>query len=186
MGGSYPDPGHSWNFWGSNPALAAHVINTWNIQTPLVFLGDEIGKDVLSGAALVAEGPHTDPVRKAYMYYSLMEARCSWDPLAVLYAARGNGNMFEFGNEYGRNKVFDNGSNQWIWDENVTNQHFLRLRVSNETAARELDRLYLAGAQSALIPAEGLEGSLSGGSSIVAISVVIEMVAKAMGVLFKK
>lgn len=184
MGGSFPGPGHSWNFWGSNPAFAAHVINTWHKQTPLVFLGDEVGKDVLSGASLVAQGPHTDPVRKAYMYYSLLEPRSSWDPLAVLYAARGLGNMFEFGDEYGRNTIFENGSNQWIWDESVTNQHFLRLRMSNETAARELDRLYLKGAQSALAPAKEFEGSLLGWSSVVAMSVVMGLIAKATRIFF--
>lgn len=183
MGGSFPGPGHSWNFWGSNPAFAAHVINTWNEQVPLVFLGDEIGKDVLSGTSLVNQGPHSDPVRKAYMYYLLLEARSSWDPLAVLYAARRLGDMFEFGNEYGRNHIFQNGSNQWIWDGTVTNQHFLQLRVSNETAARELDRLYLRGAQSALTPAKEFEGSLLGWSSLVAMSVLMGLIAKATRIL---
>lgn len=95
----------------------------------------------------------------------------------------GLGKMFEFGNEYGHNHIFENGSNQWIWDESITNQHFLRLRMSNDSAAQELDRLYLRGAQSALTPAKGFEGSLLGWSSLVAISVVIGLIAKATRIL---
>lgn len=179
MGGLYPGPGYSWNFWGSNPGFAAHVISTWEGQIPIIFVGDEVGKDVLSGGSLIADGPATDPVRKAYMYYSLLEPRSSWDPLAVLYAAQGLGSIFELGNEHGYNKILENGTNQWVWDKAVTNQHFLRLKVSNETAAEEVDRLFLKGAQYMVTPGKEIQTSILRWSITAAISCAMAMFKKA-------
>ncbi|OBT80167.1 hypothetical protein VF21_00610 [Pseudogymnoascus sp. 05NY08] len=145
MGGGYPS-GYSWNLWGSNGSLAAHVVNTW--EGRMVFVGDDVGKDVKSGKSLMSAGPKTDPVRMAYIYYSYYEPTSSWDPLAILYAIGGLGGLFKYGNEYGYNHVDANGSNRWMWDRKVQNQFFLRLKVSNEAAAEELDRLLLQGSLS--------------------------------------
>ncbi|KAK7921453.1 hypothetical protein PG985_009475 [Apiospora marii] len=148
MGGAYP-AGREFNFFGDDPSFTAHVINGWRGLTPIVFSGGELGGDVFSGTKLMREGPEGDPVRRAYEWYTYGAARPSWDPLTVLFAmgdGDGVGGMFEYGNEFGYNHVFANGSNVWVYDEAVTDQRFLRLRVSNETAAAELDRLYLVGA----------------------------------------
>ncbi|KAK4033068.1 inosine-uridine preferring nucleoside hydrolase-domain-containing protein [Parachaetomium inaequale] len=151
MGGGYPS-GRSWNFWGSDPALAAHVINTWDGSlSRVVFLGDDVGKHVLAGGPLMARGPKADPVRMAYVWYGYYEPRPAWDPLAVVYAIYGLGGLFEEGNEYGYNWVDEgDGSNRWVWDEGVRGQVFLRLAAGNETAAEEVDRLMLRGAMSVL------------------------------------
>ncbi|KAI0909839.1 inosine/uridine-preferring nucleoside hydrolase [Ustulina deusta] len=143
MGGGYPS-GYEFNFWGSNASLTAHVVHTW--EGRIVFLGDEVGKPVTSGGRLMSEGPSTDPARMAYIYYTYYARRPSWDPLTVLYAINGLGGLFQFGNEYGYNHVAADGANQWVWDQEVRNQFFLRLAVDEETAAAELDRLFLQGA----------------------------------------
>ncbi|KAI1336235.1 inosine/uridine-preferring nucleoside hydrolase [Xylariaceae sp. FL0016] len=147
MGGAYPS-GYEFNFWGSNASLTAHVVNTW--EGRVVYAGFELGEYVMSGARLVAEGPKTDPVRMAYIYYKYYAPRESWDPLAVLYAVNGLGSLFELGNEYGYNHVEVNGSNRWFWDEKVQNQFFLKLKVDQEVAATELHWLFLQGAWSAV------------------------------------
>ncbi|KAK1621964.1 inosine/uridine-preferring nucleoside hydrolase [Colletotrichum phormii] len=134
------------NFFGDNPSHTAHVVNNWKGR--MVFCGTEVGSIVLSGAKLLAEGPLSDPVRQAYIYYNFYRPRESWDPLTVLYAMHGLGDIFEYGNTNGRNFVYANGSNEWVYDKNVTNQHWLNLRVDNVTAAAALDKLYLEGAWS--------------------------------------
>ncbi|RFU30333.1 hypothetical protein B7463_g6011, partial [Scytalidium lignicola] len=146
MGGGYPS-GHEYNFWGDNPLNTAHVVNNW--QGRITYLGSEVGENVMSGANLTIEGPENDPVKAAYRWYTGYNiSRESWDPLTVLYACNGLGDLFEYANEFGYNHVFPNGSNIWIDDESKTDQRLLRLRVDNVTAARELDRLYLEGARS--------------------------------------
>ncbi|KAI3536737.1 hypothetical protein CSPX01_10634 [Colletotrichum filicis] len=145
MGGEYPS-GREFNFFGDNPSHTAHVVNNWKGR--VVFCGTEVGSIVLSGAKLLAEGPVSDPVRQAYIYYNFYRPRQSWDPLTVLYAMQGLGDIFEYGNKYGRNFVHANGSNEWVYDRNVTNQHWLNLKVDNTTAAAALDKLYLEGAWS--------------------------------------
>jgi hypothetical protein len=145
MGGGYPGPRHSYNFWGSGPYVAAHVLNNW--EGPITFVGDDVGKHVKAGKPLIAEGPGSDPVRMAYIYYGYGRPLSSWDPLTILYAADGLGKLFKFGNEFGHNHVEANGSNRWIYDEKRTSQHFLRLKESNKTAATKLDRLFLNAAR---------------------------------------
>ncbi|KAI1426228.1 inosine/uridine-preferring nucleoside hydrolase [Xylaria sp. FL1777] len=145
MGGGYPS-GYEFNFWGSNASITAHVVHTW--EGRMVFLGDEVGRPVKSGARFMAEGPSTDPTRMAYIYYTYYAARPSWDPLTVLYAMNGLEDLFQFENEYGYNHIEPDGANRWVWDQNVRNQFFLRLSVDEETAGAELDRLFLEGALS--------------------------------------
>ncbi|KZL87430.1 inosine uridine-preferring nucleoside hydrolase [Colletotrichum incanum] len=147
MGGEYPS-GREFNFFGDNPLHTAHVVNNWKGR--MVFCGTEVGSIVLSGSKLLANGPSSDPVRQAYIYYNFYRPRQSWDPLTVLYAIQGLSGIFEYGNKNGHNFVYANGSNEWLFDRNVTNQFWLNLKVDNITAAATLDKLYLEGALSAV------------------------------------
>ncbi|KAL2760969.1 hypothetical protein ACRALDRAFT_1066634 [Sodiomyces alcalophilus JCM 7366] len=143
MGGRYPS-GHEFNFYADDPATTAHVINNWPGR--MVFSGADLGQSVMSGDRLVAEGPPGDPVRAAYIYCAHGDPRPSWDPITVLYAIRGLSDIFEYANRRGYNHVEPDGSNAWVDDENVRNQHWLRLKLGNDTVAAELDRLYLEAA----------------------------------------
>ncbi|KAK4200492.1 inosine-uridine preferring nucleoside hydrolase-domain-containing protein [Triangularia verruculosa] len=145
MGGEYPS-GYEYNFWGGNPYLTAHVVNSW--KGNITFSGYEIGENVMSGLRLINEGPAGDPVKAAYIYYGYNTARPSFDPLTVLYAIEGLGGLFEYGAEYGYNHVEPNGSNRWIYDKGVTNQRFLRLRVPKDRAGAEIDERLLRAAYS--------------------------------------
>ncbi|KAF2086024.1 inosine/uridine-preferring nucleoside hydrolase [Saccharata proteae CBS 121410] len=148
MGGAYP-AGREYNFFGDNATSAAHVVNSW--PGSIVFSGTELGGSVLSGASLTTDGPDHDPVKAAYSWYvGYNKTRYSWDPLTMLYAVQGLGNVFQFANEYGYNHVFANGSNAWVPDKTRKNQHWLELKVENVTAGEELDRLFLDGARSVL------------------------------------
>lgn len=173
MGGGYP-AGRSWNFWGSNASLAAHVINTWDsgggggAGPPITFLGGDVGKHVLAGGPLMAQGPVTDPVRMAYVWYGYYTPRPSWDPLAVVYAIHGleaHGGLFEVGGGVGYNWVEADGSNRWVWDEAVTGQRFLRLKARNESAAEVVDGLLLRGALSVVKGGDADQGRVSSSSS---------------------
>jgi hypothetical protein len=72
--------------------------------------------------------------------------------MTMVYAAGGLDGIdglaywYEYGNENGYNHVFPNASNIWIEDKSRTSQHFLKLKVSNETVAVEINRLLLRGA----------------------------------------
>ncbi|KAI0162440.1 inosine/uridine-preferring nucleoside hydrolase [Pestalotiopsis sp. NC0098] len=148
MGGNYPS-GYEYNFWGDNPISTAHVVNNW--KTTMVFSGADLGGNVTSGVPLITQGPENDPVRQAYLYYTHGTSRYSWDPLTVLYAIEGlDSGLFEYGNEYGYNYVHPNGSNEWVFDEQVSNQHWLNLKVDNVTAGAELDDMFLSKAWSAV------------------------------------
>jgi hypothetical protein len=146
MGGGYPNGRRSWNFWGSSkPEDAAHVIHNW--EGPITFIGNDIGKHVLSGGPLMLDGPTTDPVRMAFIYYSYYKPVSSWDPLTLLYAAYGLGNLFTVGNENGGyNHINPDGSNRWVDGPSKQKQRYLRLKVSHAEAASVLDQKYMEGA----------------------------------------
>ncbi|GAB1320866.1 Inosine/uridine-preferring nucleoside hydrolase domain-containing protein [Madurella fahalii] len=137
MGGMYPS-GYEYNFWGDDASLTAHVVNNW--KGPIVFSGYELGENVMSGMRLIAEGPRADPVRAAYIYYTYNTSRPSWDILTILYATDGLGDLFDYGNVFGYNHVAGNGSNEWVYDESVTNQHWLKLKVLEEVASEKMER----------------------------------------------
>lgn len=165
MGGQYPS-GREFNFFGDDPSHAAHVVRAWPGR--IVYSGAELGGAVFSGGPLMEHGPPSDPVRAAYRYYTYGEPRQSWDPLTILYAIGGLGDTFEYGAESGFNRVdAADGSNQWVPDASVTTQRWLKLKVSNATAAATLDRLYLdaAGrwAAAAAPPGDGRRRSLLSG-----------------------
>ncbi|KAK8094798.1 Inosine/uridine-preferring nucleoside hydrolase [Apiospora hydei] len=144
MGGMYPS-GREFNFFGDDPALAVHVINSWRGLTPMVFSGGELGGNVFSGTGLMRD----ESLAGVSVVYVRRGAAVVGSVDGAVCDGGGLGELFEYGNEVGYNHVFANGSNAWVYDEAVTDQRFLRLRVSNETAAAELDQLYLAGARSA-------------------------------------
>ncbi|KAM0278205.1 hypothetical protein ACHAQH_005320 [Verticillium albo-atrum] len=150
MGGAYPS-GREFNFWGDDPSATAHVVNDFTGR--MVFSGFELGGNVTSGSRLMVDGPTGDPVRAAYIYYTYGQPRQSWDPITVLYAIRGLSTMFDYGNENGYNHIHEDGSNKWVDDDRVRNQHWLKLKMDNETLSDELDRLYLEAAWIAANPA---------------------------------
>jgi hypothetical protein len=155
MGGEYPS-GYEYNFWGGNASLTGHVVNNWS--GPIVFLGLEVGLKVLTGGPLMEEGPDDDPVRAAYIYYTYCKPRYSWDPLTVLYAIEGLGELFEYGNQNGYNRVTANGSNQWVDDGTVTSQRWLKLKGDGTVAAEHIDRLFLEGSRSVVPLVSGKPG----------------------------
>jgi len=107
-----------------------------------------MGETVATGRSLMENGPRGDPVRAAYTYYTYGVPRFSWDPLTVLYAIRGLGDYFTFGNVNGYNHIELDGSNRWIPDENVRTQHWLKLKKDNVSVGVHLDRMFLEGARS--------------------------------------
>lgn len=141
MGGTYPS-GWEYNFSGHDPQSVATVLESWPPAVPITFSGSELGEKVFSGQALASRGPPDSPVLAAYQWYG---DRCnttsrSYDPVTVLYGVLGLGGehfpdcglypyYFAYGNEDGYNSITGkNGTNAWIDDRSVTNQHWLKLR----------------------------------------------------------
>ncbi|SPN98652.1 uncharacterized protein DNG_01697 [Cephalotrichum gorgonifer] len=153
MGGEYPS-GWEYNFGGEDPESTVHAINNWPRDVPITFLGSKLGASVRSGAGIPAGAPKSSPVRAAYEWYvgRCSTVRESWDPLTTLYGILGLdasprlgiGKVFEYANKIGYNHVSADGSNTWVNDTSVTNQHWLKLTdgVTNTTMARLLDEFY--------------------------------------------
>ena len=114
MGGKWPnsrkDEGE-YNF--RMDAAAAHkVIRDW--PGKITFTG--LGRDVMTGSRLVAEGPKGNPVPAFYRNFfkgHKVSERSSWDLIAVLYAVRGLSDYFTAVSE-GQCVGKEDGSNQWI------------------------------------------------------------------------
>ena len=114
MGGRWPNsPKDEGEYNFTMDGSAAHkVISDW--PGKIMFTG--LGKDVMTGAGLVARGPKDNPVLAFYQNffkgYKVSE-RSSWDLIAVLYAVRGLSDYFTAVSE-GKCVGQKDGSNQWI------------------------------------------------------------------------
>ncbi|KAF2725316.1 nucleoside hydrolase [Polychaeton citri CBS 116435] len=155
MGGLYPS-GWEYNFGGSDPDSTAYVLANWPPNVPVTYSGGELGAEIMSGQSLKDYVSTDSPIAAAYEWYvgRCSTTRESWDPITVLYGALGLDGFseigikspFEYANEYGRNSIVTaNGSNAWVNDTSVRNQHWLKLAegVRNESVAWLLDQFYM-------------------------------------------
>ena len=114
MGGRWPNSVTNegeYNFH-MDPAAAHKVISDW--PGKITFTG--LGKDVMTGARLVAQAPKENPVPAFYRNFfegHKVSERSSWDLIAVLYAVRGLSDYFTAVSE-GKCVGQKDGSNQWI------------------------------------------------------------------------
>ncbi|KAI1759824.1 nucleoside hydrolase [Hypoxylon sp. FL1150] len=153
MGGQYP-LGWEYNFAGDDPTSTFNVVNNWPRDVPITYSGLELGENILSGEGLADTAPADSPVLAAYQWYvgRCSTIRESWDPVTTLYGilgldgsqVLGIGKLFTYANEVGYNEVASDGTNTWVNDSDVSNQHWLRLAdgVTNTSVARLLDRFY--------------------------------------------
>ena len=146
------DSGWEFNFGGNHPLETRYVVNTW--PGNITFSGGELGGMIFSGQDLTIFAPEDSPTLAAYQWYvgRCSTTRESWDPLTTLYGIVGLDGFAELGmrdplvyaNSFGYNHVIANGSNAWVNDTAVTNQHWLRLAdgVTNSSMSWALNKLY--------------------------------------------
>jgi purine nucleosidase len=139
MGGSWPNNKNEGEYNFHTDGAAAHkVIGDW--PGKVMFTG--LGKDVMTGARLMAEKTDDHPVRAFYGKFleaNKVSARSSWDLIAVLYAVRGLGSYFTAvtdGHCVGR----ADGSSEWVPGP-AANHGYLVHRMPPEELAAELDDL---------------------------------------------
>lgn len=151
MGGQYPF-GWEYNFGGIDPKSTADVVNHWPKNVKITYSGGELGGNVFSGQNFAQRFSPDSPVLSAYQWYVGRGStiRESWDPITTLYGILGLDwisklkirPMLAYANKFGYNSInAANGSNAWVNDTGVTNQHWLRLAdgVTNSSLARLLD-----------------------------------------------
>ena len=114
MGGRWPNsPKDEGEYNFRMDGAAAHkVISDWPGR--IMFTG--LGKDVMTGARLVAQEPKDNPVPAFYRNFfegHKVTERPSWDLIAVLYAVRGLSNYFTAVSE-GKCVSQEDGSNKWV------------------------------------------------------------------------
>lgn len=147
MGGQYPS-GWEYNLGGTDPNSTIYVIENWPKTVAVTFSGAELGGSIFSGQIPLKEQPMDSPTIAAYQWYigrgSIV--RETWDPITVLYGILGlrkfseldMGPLLAYANDYGYNTITaSNGSNEWVNDTSVVNQHWLKLAdgVTNTSMA---------------------------------------------------
>ncbi|OTA64110.1 nucleoside hydrolase [Hypoxylon sp. EC38] len=153
MGGRYPS-GWEFNFAGADPASTQQVVSNWPRDVPITYSGYELSKTILSGENLADQALPDSPVLAAYQWYvgRCSTARESWDPVTTLYGVLGLegspelgiGKLFAYANEIGYNEVAADGTNTWVNDSSVSNQHWLKLAdgVTNTSVALVLGQFF--------------------------------------------
>ncbi len=137
MGGRFPS-GREHNVL-VDAAASVEAIENW--PTPIVFSGWELGNRVMTGARL-RETLEENPVRRAYQLYNNLTHRQSWDQTAVLYAARGTGDYWDY-SPRGRIVLAADGANEWV-DEADGPHAYLVEKMPPEEVAAEIEALMIA------------------------------------------
>ena len=138
MGGEYPR-GREWNFYQDTKSTE-YVVKHW--PTPVILCGYEVGRKVLTGAALKSVAVKS-PVRRAYQLYNEITDRPSWDQLTVLYAVEKSSNTHSLSwriSAPGKISIDKDGANRWIHDSKGL-YRYLRLDTSPEKTATTIDQL---------------------------------------------
>ncbi|MBN2592946.1 MAG: nucleoside hydrolase [Sedimentisphaerales bacterium] len=142
MGGVWPNsPKNEGEYNFHMDGAAAHkVISEW--PGKIMFTG--LGRDVMTGARLVAEGPKDNPVPAFYRNFfksNNVSERSSWDLIAVLYAVRGLSDYFDEVT-MGKSVSQEDGSNQWVPGE-PSNHAYLAYKMPQPDLAKVIEDLLL-------------------------------------------
>jgi len=103
-----------------------------------------LGRDVMTGAQLVAEGPKDNPVPAFYRNFfnsNKVSERSSWDLIAVLYAVRGLSDYFDEVTA-GKPVSKEDGSNQWVPGK-PSNHAYLAYKMPQPELAKVIEDLLL-------------------------------------------
>ena len=142
MGGVWPNsPKREGEYNFHMDGAAAHkVISEWPGR--IMFTG--LGRDVMTGARLVTEGPKDNPVRAFYRNFfnsNKVSQRSSWDLIAVLYAVRGLSDYFDEVTT-GKSVSQEDGSNQWVPGK-PSNHAYLAYKMPQSELAKVIEDLLL-------------------------------------------
>ncbi len=146
MGGIFPsgrfsDGQGEYNLmWDTSASVRA--VNDW--PTPIVFSGFAIGAAIKVGARL-REAPEGNPVRACYRLYNGLENREAWDLTAVLYAVRGEGELWRL-SEPGvcvMHARVSHGYNEWIPTPQGKHRYLVE-RMSPEGVGRVIEDLVVS------------------------------------------
>ena len=142
MGGRWPNsPKKEGEYNFRMDGAAAHkVISDW--PGKIMFTG--LGKDVMTGARLVAQAPMGNPVPAFYRNFfkgHKVSERSSWDLIAVLYAVRGVSDYFTT-DAKGKSVSQKDGSNTWVPGP-TSNHAYLEYKIPQTELAAVIEDLLL-------------------------------------------
>jgi inosine-uridine nucleoside N-ribohydrolase len=141
MGGTWPNIKKEGEYNFHMDGAAAHkVIRDW--PGKIMFTG--LGKDVMTGARLMARQSNDHPVRAFYSKFLKaykVSARSSWDQIAVLYAVRGPSDNFTVVTD-GQCVSQEDGSNRWVSGP-AKNHGYLVYKMPQEKLAAVIEDLML-------------------------------------------
>ena len=141
MGGTWPNIKVEGEYNFHMDGAAAHkVVRDW--PGKIMFTG--LGKDVMTGARLMAQRTNAHPVRAFYSKFLeayKVSARSSWDQIALLYAVRGLPGYFTAVTD-GQCVSQEDGSSKWVAGR-AKNHGYLVYRMPQEKLATVIEDLML-------------------------------------------
>ncbi len=156
-GGYFPEGENEWNFDGDAPGVTKFVLE--NLQSPITFIGLEIGRPIMSGANISdPESPlfvgyqyffnnapwiHKPRMPWIKMYYKRhVKDNFSFDQTAILYAVRNGVETFWGRVENGYCVADETGGNKWVTGSKF-NHSYLTLTADPEKMGTLIESLML-------------------------------------------
>ncbi len=137
MGGIFPS-GREFNFV-EDAAATDEFLRKW--PTPIEFIGQEVGNDVITGRGLARDLGPEHPLAVAYESYCGSGAgRPSWDPMSVYLASRPDWPALSWSPPGTVRIRLSDGHNEWSPDPDGLHR-YASLAVSPDEIAAELDAI---------------------------------------------
>lgn len=139
--GEFPESKDIFN-WIIDWESTQKVLKNW--PTKLVI--QPLGAQFLTGKCLSTKTPISNPVRRSYEIYfnGRNKGNFSWDPLTVLYAVRGKGDIFKEIEGYKIVTDSEPGKNHWKKNINIQKSHVaLQLKGKKRDTAKRIDSLLI-------------------------------------------
>lgn len=115
--------GKEYNFYRTARSRKAASYVLKNCPVPIIFLGFEVGRDVISGSALKKD----DILYKIFSDFGAENGRSSWDPMLVLLAITGDIEKAGYTSVTGYASLCEEtGENNFIKDENGPHKYVVR------------------------------------------------------------
>lgn len=150
MGGLFLPEGETVTFCGkpyeTEYNIATDIPSARNFvqkcRNKIVFCDFLLGYRVLTGGPLLRQNDPQNPVTAAYRIFQ-NRPRESWDPLTVLYAIYGEGDLFTMS---GNGSVTVESSGKTVFDPAIAGEHYyLRLNVSEKRCEEVIDQILMEG-----------------------------------------
>lgn len=133
------DGGQAFSEWNIKCDIPAAQTAMSLCPVPVILCPFEVGLNMMTGAAMAAQGGRNAPDSLSYIVHGSINGRDSWDPATAIYAVRGSDRYFEISGA--GNCTIDDDGISYFSEYGVGLHRCLRCALPQAEIAAEIDNI---------------------------------------------